>query len=170
MPKRGGVESGAGGRSSHRGGAGHAGEGAQSGAGDSKKSPVGKKKSTSGPKKQVTKMVKQKSPHTQSEQNTRPERTDLEPGQSAPDLSVGDQAYERMEGDETGGTRSPRRIQSGAPRHNTEPEAVAHEGPIETRTPKRPAQGITSRSAREESERQQKVVKNRPEAQGGVKH
>lgn len=51
MPKRSGVESGAGGNSSHRGGAGHAGAGAQSGAGDSKKHPTGRKKSTSGPKK-----------------------------------------------------------------------------------------------------------------------
>ena len=51
MPKRSGVESGAGGASSHRGGAGPAGAGAQSGAGNSKKKNVGRKKSTSGPKK-----------------------------------------------------------------------------------------------------------------------
>src|SRR5436309_1233788 len=44
MPKRSGVESGAGGGSSHRGGAGHAGAGAQSGAGNSKKTKVGGRK------------------------------------------------------------------------------------------------------------------------------
>ena len=43
MPKRSGVESGACGASSHRGGAGPAGAGAQSGAGNSKKKDVGRK-------------------------------------------------------------------------------------------------------------------------------
>jgi hypothetical protein len=51
MPKRSGAESGAGGGSSHRGGAGPAGAGAQSGAGNSKKTKGGRKTSTSGPKK-----------------------------------------------------------------------------------------------------------------------
>jgi hypothetical protein len=75
-----------------------------------------------------------------------------------------------MEGAETGDYRTPRKTQADGPKHRTEPEPVAHEGGVHTRTPKKPAQGITSHSAEEEGERQEKVVNERPDAQAGVNH
>lgn len=112
-------------------------------------------------------MTKHKTPHTQTEQNTVPEQTDLESVQSGPQAD--DKIYEHMEGAETGTNRSPRKIPRRSVRHRTEPENVAHEGSVTSRTPKRPAQGITSRPA-EEDARQKKVVNDRPDAQAGVNH
>jgi hypothetical protein len=114
-------------------------------------------------------MTKQKSPHTQSEQNTVPEQTDLETTQSDLGNEAEEKAYEHMEGAESGTNRSPRRLPRSAQQHNTQPETVAHEGSIKTRTPKRLAQGITDRPS-EEAERQRKVVNERPDAQAGVNH
>jgi hypothetical protein len=74
-----------------------------------------------------------------------------------------------MEGAETGANRSPRRVPRSSQHHKTQPETVAHEGSVKTRTPKRPAQGITDRPE-EEAERQRKVVNERPDAQAGVNH
>ena len=115
-------------------------------------------------------MTKQKTPHTQSQQNVRPEQTDLEPDQEAYESGTGsDQdTYRRMEGAETGQERSPRKLQGRSKTRKTEPATAAFEGSVSTRTPKRPVQGITSHSAQEESERQQKVVNDRPDAQAGV--
>lgn len=108
----------------------------------------------------------QNTPHTQSQQNTSPEQTDS--GQD--EIRSEEQIYEHTDGAETGANRSPRTLHAGGPQHNTEPEQEAHEGSVTTRTPKKPAQGITSRSAEEESRRQEKVVNERPDAQAGVKH
>jgi hypothetical protein len=110
-------------------------------------------------------MAKQKSPHTQTEQNAVPEKTDLENvgGSTEADTNI----YENMEGAETGTDRSPRKVPRRAPANNTEQESVAHEGSVTARTPKRPAQGITDRPD-EESRRQQKVVNDRPDAQAGL--
>jgi hypothetical protein len=110
-------------------------------------------------------MAKQKSPHTQTEQNVVPERTDFETvdGRTEADANT----YDNMEGAETGTDRSPRKVPRRVPRHNTEPESVAHEGSVTARTPKRPAQGITERPD-EESRRQQKVVNDRPDANAGL--
>ena len=80
-------------------------------------------------------MTKQKSPHTQSEQNTVPEQTDLETAQSDLGNEAEERAYEHMEGAETGTNRSPRRLPRSAQQHNTQPETVAHEGSVTTRTP-----------------------------------
>jgi len=117
-------------------------------------------------------MTKQKSPHTQTQQNTIPEQTDLEAGEQPyeADSAQDEQLYSRMDGAETGDNRNPRDVQTRSERHKTEPEVEAHEGSISTRTPKGRTQGITSRSAAEESERQKKVVNNRPDAEAGVKH
>jgi len=117
-------------------------------------------------------MTMQKSPHTQTQQNTIPEQTDLEPNEQPyeSDSPSDEELYTRMEGAETGQNRSPREIQTRSERHRTEPEVEAHEGSVSTRTPKRLTQGITSHSAAEESERQEKVVKERPDAEAGVKH
>ena len=97
-----------------------------------------------------------------------PEQSDSETGRELPGHD--EETYSRMEGAETGTNRSPRTLHTGGPEHNTEPEQEAHEGSVTTRTPKKPAQGITSHSAEEESARQEKVVNDRPDAQAGVKH
>lgn len=115
-------------------------------------------------------MTKQKSPHTQSQQNTLPEQTDLEADEREFEANADQELYTNMDGAETGGNRTPRKIPGGRTRRTLAPETVAHEGSLETRTPKKPAQGITSRSAQEESARQEKVVKDRPDAQAGVNH
>lgn len=117
-------------------------------------------------------MTKQKSPHTQTQQDTIPEQTDLEAGEQPyeADSPSDEDLYRRMEGAETGENRSPREIQTRSERHRTEPEVEAHEGAISTRSPNHPGQGITSHSAAEESERQKKVVSERPDAEAGVKH
>lgn len=125
---------------------------------------------TSGASKRV--MSIQKSPHTQTQQNVNPAQTDLEPGEAEWSSGSDQEAeiYEKMEGAETGGNRTPRKVPPRSVEHTTEPEAEAHEGAVHTRTPKRSAQGITSQSADQESERQQKVVNESPDAQAGVNH
>ena len=117
-------------------------------------------------------VTKQKTPHTQSQQNANPGQTDLEPGQQQQDSGRGPDAdmYENMEGSETGGTRSSKKSPDLPAQHKTEPESVAYEGSVDTRTPKKPAQGITAHSSEEESARQEKVVNDRPDAQAGVNH
>lgn len=115
-------------------------------------------------------MTKQKSPHTNTQQNRRPEETDMESPDQAYETDPGadEKLYENEEGAETGENRSPREIDTRVQRHRTVPEQEAHEGSLTTRTPKRPSQGITSRSAEEESSRQEKVVNGRPDARAGV--
>lgn len=115
-------------------------------------------------------MAMQKSPHTNTQQDTKPEQSDLEVNEQEYEADAPeDQAiYERAEGAETGMNRSTREIEARSERRRLEPEKEAHEGPISTRTPKRKSQGITARSAQEESERQGRVVKDRPDAQAGV--
>ena len=115
-------------------------------------------------------MAIQKSPHTQTQQDTKPEQTDLENDGRDFEDEAHEPVYENMEDAETGSSRTPRKVQTRAPHHRTEPEDVAHEGEVHTRTPKKPAQGITSHSGVEEGERQEKVVKERPDAQAGVNH
>jgi hypothetical protein len=110
-------------------------------------------------------MTRQKSPHTQTQQNRSPEDTDRNIDQ---EISGNDEEYGRMEGAETGSNRSPRKLHTGGASRKTEPETEAHEGSVSTRTPKRPAQGVTSRSAQEESARQEKVVNARSDARAGV--
>ncbi len=92
-------------------------------------------------------MTKQKSPHTQSQQNTRPEQTDLEPDEREfeTDTESEQHLYSNMEGAETGDTRSPRKVPGGHTKRALAPETVAHEGPVSTRTPRKPAQGVTAR-------------------------
>jgi|SRR5579885_1299749 len=115
-------------------------------------------------------MTKQKSPHTQTEQNVKPEQTDLEADEQEyeSDSPAEEQLYAHMEGAETAEDRAPRKLHPRNLHHNTEPEVTAHEGSTSTRTPRGPAQGITSHSADEESARQQKVVSERPDAEAGV--
>jgi Protein of unknown function (DUF1440) len=113
-------------------------------------------------------MTKQKKKPPTQQQDTRPEQTDLESDQDT--SNIDDQIYAEMAGAETGSNRSPRQVQRAPASRNAEPEVSAHEGSIATRTTKRPVQGITSHSAAEESERQEKVVKDRPDARAGLNH
>jgi hypothetical protein len=117
-------------------------------------------------------VTKQTTPHTQSQQNRNPAETDLEPGQQQVDAGRGGDAelYENMEGSETGGTRTPKKSPDLPAQHNVEPATAAFEGSVSTRTPRKPTQGITAHSSEEESERQEKVVEERPDAQAGVNH
>lgn len=113
----------------------------------------------------------QKSPHTQSEQNIRFEQTDLDP-ELERELAMGDESQlpESREG-QIGGTRSPRRMPRSGPERNTEPQAVAFEGSVNTRTPRDPhKQGISSQSSAEENKRQKKVVNAREDAKAGANH
>ena len=117
-------------------------------------------------------MAIQSTPHTNSQQNVNPAQSDLEPDQIAQDAGRGEDArlYENADGAQTGDYRAFHRNESQGPKHNTEPEEVAHVGSVTTRTPRSDNQGITNHSATEESERQEKVVRDRPDAQAGVNH
>jgi hypothetical protein len=110
--------------------------------------------------------------HVQTQQNVNPDQTDLYPGQNEARSGTEDDEpiYEQMDGAETGDNRTPKKTQTRSMRHNTEEQTVAYEGAIDTRTPRKPSQGITSHSSDDESERQQKVVNERPDAQAGVNH
>lgn len=91
-------------------------------------------------------MAFQKSPHTQSEQNTRFERTGINPDLERR-LAEGDESDlpEHYEGEQIDGTRSPRRTPVSGPEHKTRPTAAAFEGSVKTRTPSdSPKQGISS--------------------------
>ena len=113
-------------------------------------------------------MTKQTTPHTQTQQNVNPQQTDLEPEQAGWESATG--VGQNVDGAQTGTDRSPRRTPGRETQHTSEPAPAAYEGSVDTRTPKRPVQGITSRSSAEESARQEKVVKERPDAQAGVNH
>ncbi len=115
-------------------------------------------------------MTRQTTPHTQSQQNGSSEQTDLPDELSSEAGLANDEAYANMEGAETGSNRSPRQTERGWKQHNTEPPEAAYEGSVTTRTPREAKQGITSRSADEESERQEKVIRDRPDARAGVNH
>lgn len=117
-------------------------------------------------------MTHSTTPHTESQQNRKFDRSDLEADQLEQSAGRGPDAslYSRNEGAETGTNRSPREFPDAARNPNVEPSQAAYEGSVTTRTPGGAGQGITSHSADEESARQQKVVKDRPDAQAGVNH
>ncbi len=107
-------------------------------------------------------------PHTESQQNHRLDRTDLEADAVEQTAGADAAIYENRDGAQTGTNRAPERFPDLAPNPKTEPAAAAFEGDLKTRTPGGSAQGITSRSSEEESAGQQKVVKDRPDAQAGI--
>jgi hypothetical protein len=116
-------------------------------------------------------VTKQTTPHTQTQQNANPQQDDLESqaedlGMTASDLEI----YQNMDGAETGTNRTPKKLPAEAAKHNVVPAPVAFEGETTTRTPQGSGQGITSQSSTVESERQQKVVEERPDAQAGLNH
>jgi len=115
-------------------------------------------------------MAKQRTPRSQSQQNIEAEQRDLQPEADEYPIKGEEQSFTGRAGAETGGNRAPRIIHTRYEKHKTEPAAAAYEGSVSTRTPKNAAQGITSHSAAEESARQEKVVRDRLDAQAGVNH
>jgi hypothetical protein len=117
-------------------------------------------------------MAQPSTPHTQTQQNRRPEQTDLEPDQLEQTVGSGPDAelYHRREGAQSGTNRGPQFVPAAGGSPNTQPAPAAFEGSVATRTPGGEKQGISSRSADEETPGQQKVVKDRPDAQAGVNH
>jgi hypothetical protein len=107
-------------------------------------------------------------PHTLSQQNRKLDRTDLEADQLEQTAGTDAQTYENRDVAQTGTHRAPQHFPDTASNLNTEPARAAYEGSLETRTPVGRSQGITSRSSDEESARQQKVVKDRLDAQAGI--
>lgn len=118
-------------------------------------------------------MAKQKSPHTQSEQNQPQIQMDMEPGELEEMMGTGDDArtYANNDGAQTGGNRSLRHGQQAGVKHNVEPATATFEGAATSRTVKDPnKQGATNRSSAMENEGQEKVVKDREDSQAGVNH
>ena len=115
-------------------------------------------------------MAFQKTPHTQTRQNMDPAAADLDDNQLAQEAGRGEDAqlYANMDGAQTGGTRAfnANDIRNNA--YRTVDRTAARTGTVSTRTPESEQQGITHRSASEESERQRKVVNERPDALAGV--
>jgi hypothetical protein len=111
-------------------------------------------------------------PHGQTQQNRRPEQTDLEPDQLEQTAGTGPDAklYNRREGAQSATNRGPHVVPASGGAPNTEPPVAAFEGSVTTRTSGGEKQGISSRSADEEAPGQQKVVKDRPDAEAGVNH
>ena len=115
-------------------------------------------------------MAVQKTPHTQTRQNMDPTSVDLEDNQLVGEAGHGEDAklYENMQGAQSGGTRAFNANDVRSHTHKTMARTAAMTGSVSTRTPESDQQGITNRSASEESERQRKVVAERPDAQAGV--
>ena len=111
-------------------------------------------------------------PHTQTQQNRKPDQNDLEPDQLEQTAGTGADAklYRNNQGAQTGANRAPEKFPETASKPNTEPAVAAYEGSVSTRTPGGPAQEISNHSAAEESARQRKVVNERPDANAGVNH
>jgi len=115
-------------------------------------------------------MAIRKSPHPNTQQDTKPEQSDLEANEQEfeADSEADQTIYQEVEGAETGMNRSPREIDARSERHEGGREPEAHEGQVSSRTSKGRSQGITAHSAEEESKRQEKVVTDRPDALAGV--
>jgi hypothetical protein len=118
-------------------------------------------------------MTVQKSPHTQSQQNTHFAQTDVNPHDMEQTVGTGGDAatYENRDGAQTGATRSPKHSPNSGSPHNVEPEAVAHEGELASRVfDDADKQGISNNASSKEAPRQQKVVSQREDSQAGVNH
>lgn len=117
-------------------------------------------------------MPQQTAPHTESQRNSKRTQTDLEPGILEQEVGRGDDAalYEQFEGAQTGTDRAPRKHPEGADQPNTQSTPVAYEGGLASRAPGGDTQGISNGPAEDETARQQKVVKDRPDALAGVDH
>jgi hypothetical protein len=115
-------------------------------------------------------MAKQKSPHTQTQQDTHFAQTDVNPDELEQNLERGEE-YENRDGAQTGGKRSPKTMPASAHPHNTEDQAVAYEGSLASRTfDDDSKQGVTTNASSKEAEGQRKVVGQREDSQAGVNH
>jgi hypothetical protein len=109
-------------------------------------------------------MAVQTTPHTNTEQNVNSAAMDLEPNQSPQDVGRGEDAklYENADGAQTGGNRA---FHSNALRDN-QPNSIDEGTRLEAESRNRPQKadspGVTTHSAGEEHERQQKVESNNP--------
>jgi hypothetical protein len=115
-------------------------------------------------------MTKQKSPHTQTQQDTHFAQTDVNPDELEQNTGQASE-YENREGAETGGKRSPKTMPASAHSHNTEDQPVAYEGSLASRTfDDDTKQGVTTNASSKEAEGQRKVVGAREDSQAGVNH
>ena len=122
-------------------------------------------------------MSKQTTPHTESQQDRSPAQSDAIEStgqgetQSALGTNVGkDDIPSATIGAQTGTNRGPQFIPHTSGHHGAEPQNAAYEGTVSTRTLQGSGQGITTHPSAEESGRQEKVVKDRADAQAGVNH
>ena len=118
-------------------------------------------------------MSVQKSPHTQSQQNTHFAQTDLDENIPEQRLGTGADAdhYRNHDGAQTGSARSPRHTPQSARPHKVEQQSAAWEGSLRSRFFDDPdKQGISSNSSRVERAGQEKVVSARPDSRAGVNH
>lgn len=84
---------------------------------------------------------------------------------------VGAQSGMPLEGQQEGGTRSPKHQRSSGHAHNVAPAEAAYEGSARSRvSDDADKQGISSNSSAKESEGQRKVVNARPDAKAGLNH
>lgn len=115
-------------------------------------------------------MAKQKTPHTQTQQNTNPAQTDVNPDETNQNAGRSSE-YENMNGAETGEKKSPRKMPSAAHEHNTEDQQAAYTGTLASRAfDDDTKQGVTTNPSSKEAVGQRKVVGEREDAQAGVNH
>ena len=117
-------------------------------------------------------MARPTTPHTQTQQDRKPEETDLEPGQIEQTAGTGpdEKLYRNHDGAQTGDNRAPEFLPASPSNLKTEPAVAAYEGSVSSRASGGEGQGISNRSAGEESGRQEKVVRDRPDVQASVNH
>lgn len=81
------------------------------------------------------------------------------------------EALHRLDdGAERGTNRGPHIVPNARGDHNVVPAQAAYEGSATTRTPEGSEQGVTTHTQSEESARQKKVVKDRPDARASLNH
>lgn len=118
-------------------------------------------------------MAKDRTPHTQSQQNTNFARSDVNRDELEQNVGRDEDAAssENRDGAQAGGTRSPKHTPGSARPHNTEDQTVSYEGSLASRTfDDDQKQGVTTNASSKEAEGQRKVVDERPDAQAGVNH
>ena len=113
-------------------------------------------------------MAKETTPHTQTQQNADELASELEPLRDEARENDDSGVYANTASSQTGGTRAFHANEERINRPDVQQESAAMTGRTNTRTPESEKQGITNRSASEESARQEKVVRDRPDAQAGV--
>lgn len=115
-------------------------------------------------------MAEQKSPHTQTQQDTHFAQTDVNRDEVEQNTGNAPE-YEETYGAQTGGKRSPKTMPQSANPHNAEEQQVAFEGTLASRSfDDDTKQGVTTAPSSKEAEGQRKVVGQREDAQAGVNH